>query len=192
VADAYLNELGITTPIFPTENAPQGNSALLAANPAKTHPNDLDVDSIQQITNFLTLTAPPVPPPGPLNPNQRAGQTLFGLIGCAQCHQPALQAGPSSTRAINGAVFAPYSDFLLHDMGPLGDGIVQAPAGPAQMRTAPLWGLQFEKSFLHDGRASTVDQAIRAHAGQGAIAAHNYGTLNATQKAQLVEFLNSI
>jgi CxxC motif-containing protein (DUF1111 family) len=192
VADAYLNELGITTPVFPGENAPQGNSALLAANPAKTNPNDLDDDSIQQITNFLTLIAPPAPPLGRLNPTLQAGEMLFGLIGCTSCHQPTLQAGPSSTRPINGAIFAPYSDFLLHDMGSLGDGIVQAPAGPTQMRTAPLWGLQFEKSYLHDGRASTIDAAIRAHAGQGATAAQNYGTLNATQKAQLLAFLNSI
>jgi CxxC motif-containing protein (DUF1111 family) len=77
-------------------------------------------------------------------------------------------------------------------MGTLGDGIVQGSATATQMRTAPLWGLQFEKTFLHDGRASTVDAAIRAHAGQGAAAAYNYGTLNATQKAQVLAFLNSI
>ncbi len=77
-------------------------------------------------------------------------------------------------------------------MGPLGDGIVQGSAGPTQMRTAPLWGLQFEKTFLHDGRATTVDPAIKAHAGQGAAAAQAYGGLNATQKAQLLAFLNSI
>ena len=60
------------------------------------------------------------------------------------------------------------------------------------MRTAPLWGLQFETTFLHDGRAPTVDAAIKAHAGQGAAAASAYGALNATQKAQLLAFLNSI
>jgi CxxC motif-containing protein (DUF1111 family) len=194
VGDAYINELGVTTPLFPTENCPQGNCALLAANPAATNPNEPDNDSIHQITNFLTLNAPPTPPPppGPPPPNIAAGQTLFGMLGCASCHQPTWQAGPSSSGAINGAIFAPYSDFLLHDMGPLGDGIVQAGAGPTQMRTAPLWGLRYEPTFLHDGRASTVDQAIRAHAGQGAAAAHNYTTLTKAQQGQLLDFLNSL
>jgi CxxC motif-containing protein (DUF1111 family) len=60
------------------------------------------------------------------------------------------------------------------------------------MRTAPLWGLRFEPTFLHDGRAHTIDQAILAHQGQGAAASHNYSTLNPTQKAQLLAFLNSL
>ncbi len=193
VADAYLNELGITTPVFPHENCPQGNCAILAADPATTNPNDTDTDSIQQISDFLTFTAPPTPPPsGPTNPTLQAGQALFGMIGCVQCHQPTLQAGPSPSPTLNHAVFTPYSDFLLHDMGTLGDGIVQGSAGPTQMRTAPLWGLRFEKTFLHDGRAQAVDQAIRAHRGQGAVASHNYSTLNAAQKAQLLAFLNSL
>jgi CxxC motif-containing protein (DUF1111 family) len=182
--------MGVTTPVFPVENCPQGNCAILEANPAVSHPNMPTTQQILQLNDFTTFNAPP--PPAPPNPTTRAGQTLFGLIGCAQCHQPTWQAGPSPSASINGVNFAPYSDFLLHDMGPLGDGIPQGSAGPTQMRTAPLWGLQFEKSFLHDGRASTVDQAIRAHAGQGAITAHNYTTLNPTQRAQLLEFLNSI
>ena len=189
-ADASLNELGVTTPVFPVENCPQGNCAILSANPALTNPNQTTTLQVMQMTDFLTFNAPP--PRGPTNATTQTGQTIFGLIGCAECHQPIWQAGPSPSTSINGVVFAPYSDFLLHDMGTLGDGIVQGSATATQMRTAPLWGLQFEKTFLHDGRASTVDAAIRAHAGQGAAAAYNYGTLNATQKAQVLAFLNSI
>ncbi len=193
-ADAYLNEMGVTTPVFPIENCPQGNCALLAANPAKTNPNEPDTDSIQQITDFLTFTAPPTPPhpSGPPNPTLQAGQTIFGMIGCASCHQPTWQTGPSPSASLDGVTFAPYSDFLLHDMGSLGDDIVQGSATPTQMRTAPLWGLRFEQTFLHDGRAKTVDQAILAHQGQGTAASHNYSTLTATQKSQLLAFLNSL
>jgi CxxC motif-containing protein (DUF1111 family) len=193
VADAYLNELGITTPVYPTENCPQGNCALLAANPALTHPNDTDTDSISQITDFLTFNAPPTPPPGgPPNPTLQAGAAIFTNIGCASCHQPTWQTGPNASPTLNKVTFAPYSDFLLHDMGSLGDGFPQGSATPTQMRTAPLWGLQFEKSFLHDGRATTVSQAIQAHAGQGAAASHNFSTLTASQKTQLLAFLNSL
>jgi len=188
--DALVNEMGVTNPIFPIENCPQGNCALLAANPARSNPNQPSDLQIYQLNDFLTFNAPP--PTVPLNPTSQAGQTLFNLIGCAVCHQPSLQAGPSPSASINGVVFFPYSDFLLHDMGSLGDGITQGTATGTLMRTAPLWGLRFETTFLHDGRATTVDQAIKAHAGQGATAAHNYATLNATQKAQLLAFLNSI
>jgi CxxC motif-containing protein (DUF1111 family) len=63
--------------------------------------------------------------------------------------------------------FHPYSDFLLHDMGSLGDGITQNNATGKLMRTAPLWGLRKITTYLHDGRATTLNDAILAHAGQG-------------------------
>ena len=99
---------------------------------------------------------------------------------------------PNAVAALSHAAFSPYSDFLLHDMGALGDGIVQNQAGPTLMRTAPLWGLRFEPTYLHDGRARTPDEAIHAHDGQARPAANAYAHLNATQKAQLLAFLNSL
>jgi CxxC motif-containing protein (DUF1111 family) len=191
-ADALLNEMGVTTPVYPSENCPQGNCAILSADPAKTNPNAPST-LIQQLADFMTFTAPPTPPPTAApTPAVKAGQTIFGMIGCAACHQPTWQTGPNASPTLNQVVFAPYSDFLLHDMGGLGDGIPQASATPTQMRTAPLWGLQFEQTFLHDGRAKTVDQAIKAHQGQGASASTNYSNLTATQKNQLLAFLNSL
>ncbi len=198
-ADAFVNEMGVTTPVFPAENCPQGNCSLLVANPAKTNPNEPNDTAIQQFTNFVSLLAPP--PPGPGSPAANggtpsaavaAGQKLFVSIGCAQCHQPTWTTGPNAVAALNNVTFAPYSDFLLHDMGTLADGIAQGSATTTQMRTAPLWGLRFETEYLHDGRATTPDQAIRAHAGQGLAAKTNYTTLNATQQSQLLAFLNSL
>ncbi len=198
-ADAYVNEMGVTTPVFPNENCPQGNCSLLAANPAKTHPNDLTDATVQQFTDFVSFLAPP--PPGPGSPAINhgvpsaavgAGQTLFVSLGCAQCHEPTWTTGPNAVAALNNVTFAPYSDFLLHNMGSLGDGIVQNTAGPTEMRTAPLWGLRFETSFLHDGRASTPTQAILSHAGQGLAARNRFAALNATQQSQLLAFLNSL
>jgi CxxC motif-containing protein (DUF1111 family) len=188
--DAYVNEMGVTTPLFPSENCPQGNCALLAANPARTQPNDTTNATVQQFANFMTMLAPP--PPGPFGPNERAGQAVFAQIGCAECHQPVLQTGPSAITALNHVSFAPYSDFLLHDMGSLGDGIVQNTAGGTEMRTAPLWGLRFERTLLHDGRARTPTDAILAHDGQAKTARNRFAGLSATQRAQLLAFLNAL
>jgi CxxC motif-containing protein (DUF1111 family) len=195
--DAYLNEIGITTPFLPDENVPQDpnhgrlvNPALLAANPGPQPTNDPDNSSITQFNQFMTLLAPP--PPLPLTRQAQIGQKVFSAIGCANCHLPTLQTGRSPIRQLNNATFHPFSDFLLHDMGSLGDGIAQAGAGQTEMRTAPLWGVRILTTFLHDGRATTLSQAILAHAGQGAAAAEAFSDLNAQQQAALIAFLNSL
>jgi CxxC motif-containing protein (DUF1111 family) len=77
-------------------------------------------------------------------------------------------------------------------MGQLGDGIAQAAATPREFRTAPLWGLRASAPYLHDGRAPTIDAAIRQHDGQGKPARDRYLKLSPTQQQQLLEFLNSI
>ena len=138
----------------------------------------------------MTLLAPP--PSGPVGAGERAGQMIFTAIGCADCHVPEFQTGFHPVRALSGVAFSPYSDFLLHDMGSLGDGIVQNLAGPREMRTAPLWGLRFQDSLLHDGRARNADQAIRAHDGQAKPARDHYVGLTSAQRAQLIAFLNSL
>jgi CxxC motif-containing protein (DUF1111 family) len=188
--DAYLNELGVTTPVLPVENCPQGNCALLAANPATTNPNDLDNTAIQALADFITFLAPPSR--GPVGQSEKAGEAIFSQIGCANCHTPSWRSGPSAVAALNGVAFAPYSDFLLHDMASLGDGITQNQAGPTEFRTPPLWGLRFQPSLLHDSRAASPQAAILAHDGQGLGARNRFAALRATQRAQLIAFLNSL
>ena len=195
--DAYLNEMGITTPLVPDENCPQdptegylANCALLAANPASSNPNEPDNNDLTQFTEFMTLLAPP--PQLALTAQAKRGAVTFAAIGCANCHLPALETGPNSIPQLNQVAFFPFSDFLLHDMGALGDGIAQSGAGQTEMRTAPLWGVRVLTSFLHDGRASTLSQAILAHAGQGQAARNNFANLSATHQADLVAFLNSL
>jgi CxxC motif-containing protein (DUF1111 family) len=86
----------------------------------------------------------------------------------------------------------PYSDFLLHDMGTLGDGIVQGRATGREMRTAPLWGLRELPFYLHDGRAKTVTEAILRHDGQGRKARQNFPRLDKIGRWELLAFLNAI
>ena len=189
-SDAYTNELGVTTPLLPNENCPQGDCALLAANPALTNPNDSDNSSVQALADFITFLAPP--PGGPGGPSVSTGRSLFHTIRCDDCHRPTLQTGQSPTAALNRVTFSPYSDFLLHDMGALGDGIVQNEAGPRDFRTAPLWGLRYEPSLLHDGRTTSVEDAILQHDGQARTARNRFATLGRKQRDQLIAFLNSL
>jgi CxxC motif-containing protein (DUF1111 family) len=188
-ANAYQNEIGVTTPFFPNENCPQGDCALLAANPAQANPNDTNATPMM-FADFITLLAPP--PRQPPRRGARVGEALFIAIGCADCHTPALRTGPSQVAALNEVVFFPFSDFLLHDMGSLNDGIAQGGASPHEMRTAPLWGARVRTSFLHDGRARTLPDAILAHDGQGREARDRFAALDERAKAELVGFLNSL
>jgi CxxC motif-containing protein (DUF1111 family) len=184
--DAYLNEMGITNPDFPNENCPQGDCAVLVHNPVPTL-ND-DGGDVEAFTDFMTLLAPP-----PLAPGQSlTGELLFLTAGCVGCHTPRLATGHSPTPALDRKVFEPFSDFLLHDMGSLGDGIVQGASTGRQMRTAPLWGLHTRPAFLHDGRATTVEAAILAHDGQGRSARDRFVGLSSAKKQALVAYLNSL
>jgi CxxC motif-containing protein (DUF1111 family) len=81
---------------------------------------------------------------------------------------------------------------LLHDMGGLGDGIVQSGAQGNEMRTAPLWGARVRKSFLHDGRAKTVRDAILAHEGQGLAARTRFEALGGHDQRRILEFIDSL
>jgi len=186
--DAYLNEMGITNPQFPNENCPQGNCAALVENPAPGL-ND-NGDGVNNFTNFMTLLGPP--PRGPITRDVVAGGVIFAALGCANCHVPALQTGRHDVRALSNQTFFPFSDFLLHDMGSLGDGIEQSEATGREMRTAPLWGLRANPSFLHDGSAPTIKEAILAHEGQGAAARDRFKKLSSDAMAKLLEFLNSL
>jgi hypothetical protein len=153
-------------------------------------PNDPDNDDIAAFFNFMSLLAPP-PRVGHTSAT-KSGAKTFVSIGCANCHLPVLQTGPSAIAALNNVTFFPYSDFLLHDMGSLGDGIAQSRAGPTEMRTAPLWGARVMTRFLHDGRATTLSQALLAHAGQGLAARNQFARLNKTDQSNLIAFLNSL
>jgi CxxC motif-containing protein (DUF1111 family) len=121
-----------------------------------------------------------------------AGARVFERINCSACHTPVLLTGASPVAALAHKPVPLYSDLLLHDMGRLADGIEQSAAKMSEMRTAPLWGLRARGPFLHDGRAPTVDAAIRAHEGQGAPSRNRYNALGAGERQQLLEFLGSI
>src|ERR1043166_4253726 len=187
--DAYVNEMGITSPMFPTENCPNGDCSQLPA----CYPNagvEDDGTDVNAFADFMTLLAGP--PRGAITRDALAGEKVFLRIGCGGCHLPVLVTGPSRIKAFDRVVFHPYSDFLLHDMGSLGDGIEQGKATGREMRTAPLWGLRVRTSYLHDGRALALDAAIFAHDGQGKFAKNRFSALPASDAQKLMAFLNSL
>jgi len=138
----------------------------------------------------MRLVAPP--PRVNLTATARNGKDIFDKLGCDSCHIPTVFTGPSTIAALDRKPVVLYSDLLLHNMGSLGDGIAQGTARPKEMRTAPLWGLRVRGLFLHDGRAGTVDAAIRMHDGEADHVRDRYNKLDPRDQRQLLEFLNSI
>ncbi len=186
--DAYLNEMGITSADFPNESCPQGNCAELVFNPAPGI--NESGDGIEALHAFMTMLAPP--PRGPQNGDVKAGENLFDHLGCSDCHVASLRTGSNAIAALDRKTYHPYSDFLIHDMGSLGDGLEMGDAKGAEMRTTPLWGLRFVTAYLHDGRAATLDDAILAHDGEARASRDRFATLDANRKAKLLAFLRSL
>ena len=222
-ADAYLNEMGITTQscfrgtsvtAFATESAPNGVAQplgcddLAAPAPAGVPPGTDDavgscaggVTLIQKdIDNFKRFMTNLAPPPRDLS-NSGAiarGTPLYDQIGCANCHTRRVFTTPSpAPNGVPGGLqFQPFSDFLVHDMGALGDMIGNAGDAVAvtrRMRTAPLWGIRVRPLLLHDGRCGDVACAIGQHDGQGAAARTAFNALTAAQRADVVNFVRSM
>jgi CxxC motif-containing protein (DUF1111 family) len=207
-ADAYLNEMGITTriPGFTNDIAPNGNQSLLldyepsltgyAFNQLQDLPNggppqtDGGTADIDEFNDFMLMLANP--PGVPLSQSAQQGQQIFTQINCVACHKAQMTTGPHPIAALAFQNVPLYSDLLLHDMGTLGDGIAQGAATTTQMRTQPLWGLRVRGPYLHDGRASTIDAAIRLHDGEATTVRNRYIQLTPQQQQELVDFLNSI
>lgn len=194
-ADAYVNEMGVTNRFFPTENAPNGKADVLAAFDQVADPED-SIDpatgkaDIDHSADFMRFLAPLRPLP--MTDSATAGKTVFQSAGCAVCHTPRLFTGNNDIGALNQKAVDLYSDLLLHDMGILGDGIVQGDAGAREFKTPPLWGARVSAPYLHDGRAPTLDAAIRAHDGEGSPSKIRYTKLSVQQRQQLLDFINTL
>ncbi|MCE2882269.1 MAG: hypothetical protein LW636_07920 [Planctomycetaceae bacterium] len=200
--DATRNELGVTNALIPTEVAPNGDMALLASCDTVADPEDVPNAQgstfVDRVTDFQRFLAEP-----PQTPKSgMTGETVFNAIGCNKCHVAQWTTAnlPSLESAIRNKAIRPYSDFLLHDMGLLGDGVQDGDANEPEMRTPTLWNLRTRDPMLHDGSASggtfasRVTTAIEAHGplGEGAASAAAFAALSEVQKEQLIAFLDSL
>jgi CxxC motif-containing protein (DUF1111 family) len=200
-ADAYLNEMGITSPLQPTENTSNGRS--VAAIDTVPDPED-DGEDIEIFARFMRATkAPPRDTALAATADAVAGSNIFNSIGCSICHTTQIVTVAPGT-VINGGDFTvpaalgnkrirPFSDFLLHNVG-TGDGIVQngGQGTRNQVRTPPLWGVRSRNRLGHDGETVNRNEMILRHAGQANAVINNYIVLSDNQKNQLITFLNSL
>jgi CxxC motif-containing protein (DUF1111 family) len=200
VRAACSNELGLEVP---------GHHQVSLAAAKDFDPSALKLDMSEEecalLTGFLSRLATPVQrtPDGRTAPPW--GYMVFESIGCATCHAPNL-----------GEVKGIYSDLLLHDMGEASSdsatyyGAPVPSRGPPDLaqakdqtkrsgmadatewRTPPLWGVADSAPYLHDGRASTLDDAIRRHGGEAAMTATRYTKLALSDRRALVAFLGSL
>ena len=203
--EAYNVEMGVTNELFPNERANPPASCLLNPTPEDLTNFALSSTGIPSDTigfsDFMRFLAPPAPSAQgiPGNPPAQSidnGRNVFGRVHCDVCHTPALQTATSIyTAALSNQNAQLYSDLLVHNMGSgLADQITQGAAGPADFRTAPLWGVGQRIFFLHDGRATPANggllAAIRGHAGTGSEANAVVAAFNAQSNKDQQDLLN--
>jgi CxxC motif-containing protein (DUF1111 family) len=197
--EAYNVEMGVTNELFPQEREetprclfnplPEDTTTFEPTAKKKDVPSDVEKFAI-----FMRMLAPPTP--GPESASTINGRALFNQIGCALCHTPTMTTGTTAIAALSNQPANLFSDLLLHQMGKgLADGIVQGNAGPAEFRTAPLWGVGQRIFFLHDGRTTDLLVAIGQHASLGSEANQvigNFNGLTEMQKQEILNFLRSL
>ena len=214
--DAYLNEMGITTTSCANGQVIRDFATENRANRAPTNavingcPDDLapgvdddfaaeenncagGLTEVQDdVANFAFFMRNLAPAPRGIDNSQGRGLTEFNREGCNGCHVTTTFTVTANGRSQS---FNPFSDFLVHDMGTLGDQIGNdgdSVAVTRRMRTAPLWGLRFRNGLLHDARTSDRASAIQAHDGQGAAARNAFNGATAAQRNDLLLFLSSL
>ena len=219
--EAYNVEMGVTNELFPNERPLPGEDMQETGLPPNclnlsgtgypedtsnpnASPNSAVLDDVSAFANFMRFLAPP-PAGGVVLNGQpvssstiQSGASLFSSVGCSTCHNPTL--GPtqisSMVPALGNVQVNAYSDIEIHNMGSgLADNVAQGNAGGDQFRTAPLWGVGQRIFFLHDGRTTSLLNAIEDHASSGSEATNvieNFNNLSSSQQQELLDFLRSL
>jgi CxxC motif-containing protein (DUF1111 family) len=191
---AYHQDMGITSdfatrdPVNPLEGTAASD---VAPDPEVTS------ETLFAVAFYLqTLRAPVQRDPGSVV----RGQGLFTEVGCAVCHVETLTTGAAAIGPLRNQEFHPYTDLLLHDMGEeLNDGYAEGSAQAGEWRTLPLWGLGLAADFqggtpflLHDGRATSIGEAIDYHGGEGSASRDAFKALSTVEQGQVIAFLESL
>ena len=207
VASALNRDMGVTTSVMPSPDCGSGQTD---CGPSGVELADVHLDHLVKYIALLGVR----PQRNSEDPAVQRGEAHFGAAGCAACHRPTMQTSPHHPLAeLRDQTIRPYTDLLLHDMGPgLADSLGEGEASGSEWRTAPLWGLGLSAcvtggttnapqgqqvctpvhSYLHDGRARTIEEAILWHGGEAEASRNAYRALSATQKQELLRFLESL
>jgi CxxC motif-containing protein (DUF1111 family) len=196
-AAALQGDLGLTSPLFPGENATPAQG--LAPSPRTGGAHEVDDVQLRVLEAYVKTLAVPARR-APDAPAVRRGRALFQAAGCGACHVPTHVTGVDPRfPELAGLTIHPYTDLLLHDLGPgLADGRPDGQATGSEWRTPPLWGLGLLRAvsghtfLLHDGRARDAAEAILWHGGEAAAAREFFRRLPAVDRAALLAFLDDL
>ncbi|WP_425460681.1 di-heme oxidoredictase family protein [Leptospira gomenensis] len=193
---AFLGDLGITSPLFPTENCSVAQTQ--CQNAANGGSPEVPQAKIDSITNYMRLVAVPARRKAD-NPSVLLGKKIFFRSGCVHCHVPKLVTGAAAFPELSEKLIRPYTDLLLHDMGEgLADNRPEENADGREWRTPPLWGVGLTETvnghtrYLHDGRARNLMEAILWHGGEAEESKNRILKLDVRQRTHLINFLQSL
>ncbi len=187
-ANAYNQDMGINSTYEPIDTY-------------RKQPVEPEVSNatLQDVVFYLKTLKVPVPRNAE-DADVIAGKQLFMSIGCDKCHRSELKTGVSSINVLSNVTFHPYTDLLLHDLGPaLDDKYTEGSAETYEWKTPALWGLGLSKNsqggsyyLMHDGRARSINEAINLHGGEALQVRTNFENLTDAERKQLLKFLESL
>lgn len=188
IAAAFNTDMGVTTAIFPSLDGETTNGV-----------PELAAEDLDKITRYVALLGVSARR-NLTNAQAIQGEQLFAAANCVKCHTPTFTTSAFHPMAeLRSQTIHPYTDLLLHDMGPgLADNMGEFNATGSEWRTPPLWsigltaGVSGGEAYLHDGRARTLEEAILWHDGEAAGAKELFRTMSAADRAALVQFLKSL
>jgi CxxC motif-containing protein (DUF1111 family) len=185
---AFSAEMGITSPAVLTEETIGGKPSPLGVDPLPEP--EINQEALNRTNDFVRLLGAPTPLKA--SKDAKRGRRIFADIGCTGCHLPTLRTGTSLIAALSPQEIAAYTDLLLHDMGPELADMCLGEATPAEFRTEPLIGVRLKPNFLHDGRDTTLEQAIQSHGGEGTKARDRFLGLAPAERVALIAFLKTL
>ncbi len=200
ISGAFNGDMGLTTSTFPEENCPEGIDCSSIAN-GVNEGESVEVTDTQMTRMMTYMSAISVPKRRDYKTyDVLKGKELFNSFECAKCHVTNFTTSNSELLPqISNVTIRPYSDLLLHDMGEkLADNSEDFLASGREWRTQPLWGIgmiEYVNShtfLLHDGRARNIEEAILWHGGEAESPKNNFMNASATERAQVLSFLNSL
>ncbi|MBS1524101.1 MAG: thiol oxidoreductase [Bacteroidetes bacterium] len=194
VAAAYNHDMGITSDYMPINPY---NYLDQTAPPASSP--EVNNDDFNSVVFYVTCLQTPNQRNAD-DPTVKRGNALFVQIGCETCHKQTLKTGYSPIAALSNQTISPFTDLLVHDMGQaLDDGYTEGDAKTSEWRTTPLWGLGLARNvqggniyLMHDGRAHSIQEAIKLHGGEAAASSARFSKLSTQEQNAVITFLNSL
>ncbi len=185
---AYNQDMGVTSTFEPVDPLSQ-----LSTDP------EVSDQTIRDVVFYIRTLKAPIQR-SEENNQVLQGKAIFSQIECSSCHIPEWTTPVSDIAGLSDKTFYPYTDLLLHDMGPgLDDGVTEGSAETYEWRTPPLWGLGLSPNsqggsyfLMHDGRARSIEEAIVLHGGEAESSKNQFTTLSESDKEALIKFLESL